>query len=158
MFRRTNRPSSQPPAAPSPRPTDSDESAPRTLVTPIAEIEIVGETVVATLTVTEIADEAGTAQLSELLDQLTQTGARHFVLDIQNIQFMNSLCLGSLVDALNRIGEHGGKIAMASPAHSVQSLFRLTRLDRMFPIRTNVMSAIAAVEGRHEDMDEWMPH
>ncbi len=119
----------------------------------IAEIEMVGKTVVATLTVTELTDSAGAAPLANLLYELGQLGAQHVVLDLQNVQFMDSACLGCLVEALNLMTHSGGKIALANADHAVQSLFRLTRLDRLFPICHDVMSALAAVEGPVGDED-----
>lgn len=113
----------------------------------IAEVELMGQTAVATLTVTELTQEKGVEMLTDLLDELTESGARHFVLDIQNVQFMDSACLGCLVEALNRMAKNGGgKIALANTANSVQYLFRMTQLDRVFPICADVMAAITAVE------------
>ena len=100
----------------------------------IAQVQRIGDSAVATLTVTE------------LLDELEQTGATHFVLDIQNVQFMDSACLGCLVEALNKMARTGGRIALANTANSVQYLFRMTQLDRVFPICADVMAALAAVE------------
>jgi anti-anti-sigma factor len=113
----------------------------------IAEVENMGLTAVATLTVTELTQEKGVEMLTDLLDELAESGARHFVLDIQNVQFMDSACLGCLVEALNRMAKNGGgKIALANTANSVQYLFRMTQLDRVFPICADVMAAITAVE------------
>jgi len=112
----------------------------------IAEIEQMGQTAVATLTVTELTQEKGVEMLTDLLDELGETGSRHFVLDIQNVQFMDSACLGCLVEALNRMAKTSGKIALANTANSVQYLFRMTQLDRVFPICADVMAAITAVE------------
>lgn len=113
----------------------------------IAEVELMGQTAVATLTVTELTQERGVEMLTDLLDELTESGARHFVLDIQNVQFMDSACLGCLVEALNKMAKNGGgKIALANTANSVQYLFRMTQLDRVFPICADVMAAITAVE------------
>ena len=112
----------------------------------IAEVENMGETAVATLTVTELTQEKGVEMLTDLLDELAESGARHFVLDIQNVQFMDSACLGCLVEALNRMAKTAGRIALANTANSVQYLFRMTQLDRVFPICADVMAAIAAVE------------
>ena len=114
----------------------------------IAEINRIGPTSVATFTVTELTQEQGVSMLSDLLDDLAASGATHFVLDIQNVQFMDSACLGCLVQALNRMASSGGKIALAHTATSVQSLFRLTQLDRVFPICADVMAALKAVEKR----------
>ena len=66
---------------------------------------------------------------------------------------MDSACLGCLVEALNRMAKSGGKIALANTAGSVQSLFRMTQLDRVFPICADVMAALTAVEKRPGDDD-----
>jgi len=113
-----------------------------------ADLELVGTVAVATLTVTELTQEDGADVLSGLLDDLARCGAAHFVLDIQNVQFMDTTCLGCLVQALNNMSSTGGKIALANPHTSVQYVFRLTRLDRVFPICRDVPSAIEAVEGK----------
>ena len=78
----------------------------------IATLEMVGTTVVATLTVIELTQDDGVVQLTELLDDLAQTGAKNFVLDVGNVQYMDSSCLGCLVQALNRMAAaDGGQIA-----------------------------------------------
>lgn len=117
----------------------------------IAEINRIGPTAVATFTVTELTQEHGVAMLSDLLDDLSASGATHYVLDIQNVQFMDSACLGCLVEVLNRMAKNAGKIALANTATSVQSLFRMTQLDRVFPICPDVMAALTAVEKRPGD-------
>jgi len=121
-------------------------SAPPAVRNKIAEVQRMGASAVATLTVTELTQERGVLMLTDLLDELEETGATHFVLDIQNVQFMDSACLGCLVDALNRKAQSGGRIALANTANSVQYLFRMTQLDRVFPICADVMAALAAVE------------
>ncbi len=123
-----------------------DHPRERTIRTQIAEVERIGLTAVATLTVTELTQERGVEMLADLLDELAESGAQHFVLDIQNVQFMDSACLGCLVQALNRLAVSGGRIALANTPNSVQYLFRMTQLDRVFPICTDVMAALTAVE------------
>ena len=112
----------------------------------IAEIEMVNSVAIATLTETELTQDEGVEKLAALLLDMKETGAQHFILDIQNIQYMDSMCLGCLVESLNTMATHGGKIALVNTAGSVQSLFRMTRLDRVFPICRDVMHAIDTVE------------
>jgi len=114
--------------------------------TGIAEVEVIGQVAVATLTVDELSQGRGVENLSALLLELKETGAKHYVLDIQNIQYMDSMCLGCLVESLNEMATSGGRIALASCDQNVQQLFRMTRLDRVFPICRDVMSAMTAVE------------
>lgn len=113
----------------------------------IAEVELIGHTAVATITSTELSQEQGARELAELLEELVGTGALNFVLDMDAVQFMDSACLGCLVEALNQLSARGGRIALANSNHSVHYIFRLTRLDRVFSICTDVMSALQSVEG-----------
>ena len=113
----------------------------------IATLEMVGTTVVATLTVIELTQDDGVIQLTELLDDLAQTGAKNFVLDVGNVQYMDSSCLGCLVQALNRMASaDGGQIALVNADHSVQYLFRMTQLDRVFRICSDVLTALETIE------------
>ena len=123
-----------------------DESQPPPHRNVIATIDFIGPVAVATLTVTELTQDDGVVQLTELLDDLAQSGARHFVLDVGNVQHMDSSCLGCLVEALNRMAADGGRIALVNADHAVAYLFRMTRLDRVFPICSDVMAALNAME------------
>ncbi len=114
----------------------------------IADVQMMGAIAVATVTVTELSHDSGAHQLADLLAELTETGACDFVLDLHAVQFMDSACLGCLVEALNRLASRGGRIALANGNHSVQYLFRLTRLDRVFAICPDVMSALQQLERR----------
>jgi len=113
---------------------------------PIAKVDLMGQIAVATFTETELCQDTGAERLAELLVELAETGALHFVLDVQNVQFMDSACIGCLVEALNRLSVRGGRIALVNPNHSVHYVFKLTRLDRVFVICHDVPHALKAVE------------
>ncbi len=142
--RRPSRPKGAGPAGQGDPPAESQEE--RRFHSDIAEIELMGQVAVATFTVSELTQDQGVEHLAELLQVLNESGAKHYVLDIQNIQFMDSMCLGCLVESLNVMGQTGGRIALANGEQTVQQLFRITRLDRVFPICRDVMAAINAVE------------
>lgn len=71
---------------------------------------------------------------------------RHLVLDLQNVEYMDSGAIGSLVSLLTQLHKLGGNIALVNTHRNVQFLFKLTRLDRLFPICTDVLKAIERVE------------
>ncbi|MCZ6611749.1 MAG: STAS domain-containing protein [Planctomycetota bacterium] len=125
---------------------DAPRPGPRKITNPIATIEHIGPTAVATVTVDQLSPSEGIAQLGELLNDLAEAGAKNFVLDMQNVQHMDSDCATSLVKSLNKLAGEGGRIAVVNPDHSIQSLFQTTQLDRSFPICHDVMAALAAVE------------
>ncbi len=112
----------------------------------IATIDRIGPTAVATLTVPSLSRTEGVSLLMELFDEVSQFGAQSLVLDLQNLEYLDSVCLGCLVQALNHAVEGGGRIALVNTDGNVQHLFRVTQLNRLFPICHDVPTALAAIE------------
>ncbi len=125
--------------------TDKHAWAPK-VSSSIATIDRIGPTAVATLTVTALATSHGVGLLMELFDDVSQSGARSLVLDLQNLEYMDSVCLGCLVQALNHAVQDGGRIALVNTDSNVQELFRITQLSRLFPVCHDVPSALTAIE------------
>lgn len=117
----------------------------------LATIERLGETAVATITVTELSGADAMALMADLMTHVSGAGVRNFVFDLQNVKHMDSSCVGAMVEMLTRLQRSGGAIALVNAAQSVEYLFRLTRLDRLFPICRDVMTAIQAVERASRD-------
>ena len=112
----------------------------------LATLERLGRTAVATVTVTELSGVDAKTLMVELLQHVEGGGIRHFVFDLQNVSYIDSACIGVMVEMLTLLQKSGGRIALANTAQSVSYLFRLTQLDRVFPICRDVMEAINAVE------------
>lgn len=114
-----------------------------------ATFDTLGQALVATLTCATLCRPEA-ADLCFELEARTGGGkpgsARHVVLDLQNVQHMDSACIGMLVELLTKLQQSGGRIALVNAAHHVEYLFKLTRLDRVFPICRDVMKAIEVVE------------
>ncbi len=113
----------------------------------LVSIDSLGRTVVATivdgdLTADKVADLSH--ELKSILERHPET--RNLVLDLQNVEYMDSTCLNMFVELLRTVQQSGGCIALASAVQHVEVLFKLTRLDQLFPIKRSVMDAIAAVE------------
>ena len=110
-----------------------------------------GSTIIATLKERTLSGNEAASLVVALTDRLTEPGqvpARHVVLDLQNVDYMDSACIGVLVELLTRLQKAGGRVALVNAAANVECLFKLTRLDRLFPICRDVNRAIEAVE-RH---------
>ena len=112
----------------------------------IATIDRIGPTAVATITVDSLATQQGVSLLMELFDEVSQFGAKSLVLDMQNLEYLDSICLGCLVQALNHAVQGGGRIALVNTDGNVQDLFRVTNLNRLFPICHDVPTALTAIE------------
>lgn len=115
----------------------------------LATYDRLGRTLVTTLTAEALSGQDAIDLVEELMLKIpdaTMGPARHVVFDLQNVEHMDSTCIGVFVELLTRLQEAGGRIALVNAAHNVEYLFRLTRLDRLFPICRDVMKAIEAVE------------
>ena len=75
--------------------------------------------------------------------------AQRVVVDLSDVQFMDSSGLGALVALRKQMGSQGW-LAVAGLRPAVATLLRLTRLDRVFPAFASVSDAAAqgAAHGR----------
>lgn len=120
----------------------------------LASYDRLGQTVVATVAVESLSGPDAQEVSAELCarmfllnkDDAGQTLVRHVVLDFQNVQYIDSMCIGVLVELLGKLRESGGRIALVNTEHNLECLFKLTRLDRVFPMCRDVMKAIEVVE------------
>jgi anti-anti-sigma factor len=116
----------------------------------LARFDDLGQTLVATVVVSTLSGPDSERLKVELFERMRggpeQTAARHIVFDLQNVQYMDSGCIGVLVELLTSIQKCGGRIALVNTGHNVEYLFKLTRLDRLFPVCRDVMRAIEVVE------------
>ncbi len=70
------------------------------------------------------------ATIYEVLD----SGVRDIILDMSEMDFMDSSGLGVLVSTLRRIRSEGGSICLVCQRESVLKVFSLTGLDKVFTI------------------------
>lgn len=68
------------------------------------------------------------------LNELIEQGHQKIVIDLQEVPFMDSSGLSSLVSGLRLVREKGGNLALCGIQEKVQVVLRLTMLDRVFPI------------------------
>jgi anti-sigma B factor antagonist len=103
--------------------------------------------VVAEHTVLEVGGEVDVytaPRLRQLLLEVTESGARHVVVDLGRVDFLDSTGLGVLVGALKRLRAAGGTFGLVCSREPLLKIFRITALDQVFPLYDSVESAIAA--------------
>ena len=71
-----------------------------------------------------------TALRTMLLDQ----GYRKIIIDLEHVPFIDSSGLVALVSSLRLAREQKGEILLSGVQPQAQAVFRLTMLDRIFPI------------------------
>ncbi|HYF16841.1 MAG TPA: STAS domain-containing protein [Ramlibacter sp.] len=78
--------------------------------------------------------------------QVVQGGDKRLLLDLSGVDFLDSSGLGALVSILKALGGQGA-LAVCGAKGSVLSLFKLTRMDKVFAIHADRTEALARMGG-----------
>lgn len=95
------------------------------------------------LRVTGEIDVYTAPKLRQRLVQLVEDGARHLVVDLSGVEFLDSTGLGVLVGGLKRMRALSGSFALVCDQERILKIFRITGLDRIFTIVPTEQAALA---------------
>lgn len=76
--------------------------------------------------------------LSELVTNEMKDGVRSFSFDLTGLTSINSSGLGILISCLKKIKESKGSLKIININEKILSIFKLTKLDNVFEIKTTV--------------------
>ena len=89
-------------------------------------------------------DAYSVPNVQKQLDTLRKEEAKHFILDLTQIEFMDSAGLAVLVKLLKRVQDVGGTVSLVMPKEeAARRILRLTRFDQIFPIVETVKAAVS---------------
>ncbi|MEM8756795.1 MAG: STAS domain-containing protein [Planctomycetota bacterium] len=139
--------------AASTRRTDADPppgtAGPARVRPELASFDLVDAALIATVACNRLYGADAADLVETILDELEQRGEGvHVIVDLQNVELMDSSSLGMLVFLNNRLGLIGGRVAVVNASCGLEEMFRLTQLDRMLPVCRDVMKAVAIVNRR----------
>ena len=78
------------------------------------------------------------AAMSPLMDK-----SAHFVIDLTEVEFMDSTGLGAMLSCLRGIKSKGGTLRLCSLSSEVKQLFEMVMMDRVFDIFETPEDALA---------------
>lgn len=84
-------------------------------------------------------------EFKETLARLISEGHRKILLDLETVEFIDSSGLGAIVSALKRISGENGDLIICSLQDATSSMFKLTRMDKVFSIYTSESEALSVV-------------
>jgi anti-sigma B factor antagonist len=79
-------------------------------------------------------DIASAPELRESLRPLVPPDVNDLVVDVSDLEFIDSTGLGVIVGALRRIREGGGELTLAGAKGPVRRVLEVTRLDQAIPL------------------------
>lgn len=83
-------------------------------------------------------------KLREAFIDLVAQGSYQLVIDMEQVEFLDSTGLGVLVGGLKRVRAHDGALRLVCSQERILKIFRVTGLTKVFPIHANLAEALAA--------------
>lgn len=94
-----------------------------------------------------LMDQHQADRLMSALDEELNAGHTSVILDMSELQYMNSTGLNILINVLTRTRNAGGDALIAGVSTAVRQLFVVTKLDSVFVITGTVGEAVAKLNG-----------
>ena len=118
------------------------------MLTQNLKIEQQDTVVIATVTTSQLTLIESQEMIDELGQRLRNDNAQQFLLDLADVEFMSSACLGSLLQFLQELEHIRGRLVLANCQPNVALLFSVMRLDKIFALYDSVDEALLAL--KHE--------
>ncbi len=83
-------------------------------------------------------------KLRDKITELVAGGAYDLVVDMQEVEFLDSTGLGVLVGGLKKVRAHNGSLQLVCNQDRLLKIFRITGLAKVFVIHDSADEAIAA--------------
>jgi anti-sigma B factor antagonist len=95
-------------------------------------------------------DYAVSSRLRERIDERIDTGARHLILDLSTVTFLDSTAIGVLVGAVMRLRELGGgslSVVCADENERILGIFEIAGVDSLIALHRSREDALSSLAG-----------
>jgi len=83
-------------------------------------------------------DQTNQDELKAILKEAVKAGNSNIVLNLQRINYMDSVIIGLLVEIFNELRDKGGLLAFANIHSRVKKIFDVTNLTQYFTVYKNI--------------------
>ncbi len=109
------------------------------------QVAEVGDVTVVRFQDRKIIDEAAIQELgSELFQLVDHEGVRKLLLNFSRVEFLSSAALGKLIMLDKKVKAQKGKLKLSNIAKGIYDVFEITRLNKVFDIKTDEADALEA--------------
>ena len=84
--------------------------------------------------------------LHEKLHELIAGGRLQVVINLAEVDWMNSSGLGILIGGLSALRKNGGDLRLAGVTDKIDEVLRITKLDRVFDVYDDLETAISSYD------------
>jgi anti-sigma B factor antagonist len=93
----------------------------------------------------KIVEDINIQELGQEMFHLVEGDGRdRLLLDFSSVDFLSSAALGKLITLDKKMKAHGGALKLSNIRPEIYEVFIITKLNRLFDIRTDEAEALAA--------------
>lgn len=90
-------------------------------------------------------DSSNAGSFNEELDSVTDPTSRAVVIDMQSLDYISSAGLRAIMQAVRKMQQQGGSLALCSLSSDVRAVFQTSGFDQLIDIHPSRAEAVAAV-------------
>ena len=91
-------------------------------------------------------DVESSPAVRQKIHDLVDGGVKYLVVDLSQVEFMDSSGLSALVSGMKALRRVGGLLTICHANAQIRTALRLTMLDRVFPVYEDIPAAFEAAE------------
>lgn len=108
----------------------------------IPTIEVVDRNSIKLIRVRGNINTDNSADFRDKLLAVIEQGCAQIALDVEHMNYINSMGIGAMVDAYNRVKQAEGAVALIKPSKELAQLLKILRLDKLFRFVGNYDEAL----------------
>lgn len=90
-----------------------------------------------------LVDKVEAVEVSVEIEEELNEGTSNFLIDLTDLEYMNSTGLNILINLMNKTRNEGGEAVIIGATPRIKSLFSVTKLDSVFTLKANRDEAMA---------------
>ena len=103
--------------------------------------EIIKDVTVLTL-IGNLLGEKDSESIKEIVVSAIEDDRPNFVFNVKNMEYINSTGLSILISTLTKARKENGELCLVNVPEQLESLLKITKLDKIFPYCNNIEEAI----------------
>ncbi|MFT4847417.1 MAG: anti-anti-sigma factor [Cryomorphaceae bacterium] len=89
-----------------------------------------------------LVDKAEAIDIGADVEEQMTLGRNYFVIDLSELEYMNSTGLNIMLNLMNKSRNNGGEAVVACATARIKSLFSVTKLDTVFTLKDSCEEAV----------------
>lgn len=85
------------------------------------------------------------------MGELEHDDTPHVLLDLDEVEYVNSIGMGAIIRCLRKRRERGGRMAVVCAAEALLRAFRVLHFDSVLPLRKSRTEALAYLRGDDDE-------